>query len=379
MAKPHKLAWNGVDIETALQIEHIANMAQRSAAESTGDLLRGKHRIVSVKSGDREIEFRINDFLISFNKLMVFTLSFTPSGGRVFATTTIDWFLATQTTVAGFIPVSTKSMVAHHTYMQFASNLAAQVREADPSAIITLREGAQAQPTSSAESPPANQDRQSPVTRTAPAPAPPGQPAPAFSSAVPPVPPPPAKPQHVLAPVPPPPSPPGGLITGIPGAPSYAPPAQPAASAATAPIASHTPAGLAPQAAQLFTEDEDLESTRMAQSGAAARPWVLGFPDGRSITLGPSIVIGRDPLAPNSSRAISIDDPLMSLSKTHAALATRDGLLWVTDLHSTNGTSVTNSIGEATPCPPEVDMPVGDGWTIQAGEISITATLGDIR
>ena len=65
MAKQHKYAWNGVDVETSLSVETLANMAQRAALESTGNLLKGKHRIVSTSSTDRAIEFRINDFLIS--------------------------------------------------------------------------------------------------------------------------------------------------------------------------------------------------------------------------------------------------------------------------------------------------------------------------
>lgn len=82
MAKPHKFAWNGVDIETGLSFEQVANLAQRAAQESTGDLLHGKHRIASVRSSERQIEFRINDFLITFKKFLVFHLDFESRGGR---------------------------------------------------------------------------------------------------------------------------------------------------------------------------------------------------------------------------------------------------------------------------------------------------------
>ena len=31
MAKPHKYAWNGLDAETSLSVESVANMAQRAS------------------------------------------------------------------------------------------------------------------------------------------------------------------------------------------------------------------------------------------------------------------------------------------------------------------------------------------------------------
>lgn len=424
MAKPHKYAWNGVDVETTLAIETLANMAQRAAMESTGDLLKGKHRIVSVKSTDREIEFRVNDYLISFNKLMVFTLSFETSGGRTFAHTTIEWYMTTQTTVGGFIPVSTKTMVAHHTYMQFVTNLATQVRAADRTARITIREGVETvgSPTDAAATPrtpappsaPAGIGAPPPPTASLPAvppipaahssfaPPPPPVGTPPHAGSVPPPPPPRAgsvppppppragsipppppagtavpPPPASGAPLPPPaapaaPPPPAlpvpstGLVTGIPGRPS---------SAATAPPPPPPIAGLAPIAAQMFVEDNDLDATRLSQSGVTLKPWVLHFSDGRSVTVGPDVVIGRDPVASDGRRAVPVTDSHKSVSKTHAVLEVRDGMLWVTDLHSTNGTSVTNAVGEATSCPPGVAMPVGDGWTVSAGEFSLTARL----
>jgi len=390
VAKPHKYAWNGLDAETSLTVEQIANMAQRAALESTGDLLKGKHRIVSTRSGDREIEFRINDFLISFNKLMVFSLNFTIDGGRTYASTSIDWYLTSQSTVGGFIPVSTKAMVSHHTFMQFVNNLAGQIRAADPSARITIRQGVQdAAAAASVPSPSPGAVTTPPPIPVPPPPAPvPVPPAPrAAAPVIPPLPPIPVVPSQSAPAVPPPaapaiPSAPArpaaatahGLVTGIPGMPTRdgaAPPPPPPP--APAPLA-----GLAPAAAQLFAEDEDLDSTRM-QSAASALPWSLAFADGQTAAVGATIVVGRDPAAPAShpsARAVPVADPLKSVSKTHALIEQRDGLLWVTDLHSTNGTKVTNAIGEATSCPPGIAMPVGDGWTVSAGEFAITARSG---
>lgn len=421
MAKPHKYAWNGLDFETALPIEHVANMAQRAAQESTGDLLKGKHRIVSTRSGDREIEFRVNDFLISFKKFMVFSLTFQPTGDRLFGTSTIGWYMTSQQTVGGFVPVSTKSMVAHNTYMQFARNLAEQIRLADPTARVTIREGVEpvgvvpavpaapvsvsdgaAAALSSAQHGAPPRPLQPPAGGVRPLPPPPPPSAPSGFA---PPPPPPAAPSGFAPPPPPPPptvtappiAPPmpqsGGLVTGIPGMPPKPTsrsqmPAVPPPPPATPPIAPSLgvvpppPALLVdapPLVVQIFAEDDDLDSTRISQATAGARPWSLVVSDGQRLDVDAPIVIGRDPVVPASvsfGRSVPVVDKWKSVSKTHAVIEVRDGMLWVTDLHSTNGTTITNAVGEAMTCPPEVAMPVGDGWTISAAEVSIVASLG---
>tara|TARA_R110002020_G_scaffold77567_3_gene195786 strand:+ start:224 stop:604 length:381 start_codon:yes stop_codon:yes gene_type:complete len=126
----------------------------------------------------------------------------------------------------------------------------------------------------------------------------------------------------------------------------------------------------------MFADDDDLDSTRMSQVGSA-KPWIVSFSDGQTFSLGPPIVIGRDPAPRGEAIRVSVQDPSKSVSKTHAALEVRDGLLWVTDLHSTNGTTVTNAVGEATDCPPEVPIPVGDGWSVAAGEFTVFASAGN--
>ncbi|GGH42212.1 FHA domain-containing protein [Microbacterium album] len=391
MAKPHKFAWNGVDIETALSVEQVANMAQRAAHESTGDLWKGKQRIVSTRSSDREIEFRVNDFLISFKKYMVFLLTFTVQNGRTYATTSIEWYLTSQPTVGGFVPVGGKSMVAHHTYMQFAENLAGQVRAADATARIGLRTGVQ----TGAPAAPAPPVPSVPPVHPASGPpfigAPPSPPPPLPDSPPPPPPPPPPRPSsppREERPAVPAPAmaqsaaPPGpalaGLITGLPGAErTVLPPAGPTA-VPSPPVPPSIP-GATPLAAQQFAEDDDLEATRASQSGSAPRPWTLHFSDGQRIAADAPLVFGRAPVAPEShpqARALPVNDPWKSISKTHALLDVRGGMLWVTDLQSTNGTSVTNLVGEATECPAGVAMPVGDGWAVTAGQITITARLG---
>ena len=140
MAKPHKYAWTGVDVETTLSFEQLANMAERAAQQSTGDLTHGRYRVVSTRSNERRIEFLINDYLISYKKCMVFHLDFAQRDGRTWMTSRIDWYEAERPKIIG-LPAGGKAMVAHHTYMQFATSLAGQVRAADSRARVTVREG----------------------------------------------------------------------------------------------------------------------------------------------------------------------------------------------------------------------------------------------
>lgn len=76
----------------------------------------------------------------------------------------------------------------------------------------------------------------------------------------------------------------------------------------------------------------------------------LRLSDGRCLPLVGRVVIGRDPAYSASGRVeetlVSIDDPSMSLSKTHLVVRADGGRVLVEDLHSTNGTEVAPPGGE---------------------------------
>jgi pSer/pThr/pTyr-binding forkhead associated (FHA) protein len=131
----------------------------------------------------------------------------------------------------------------------------------------------------------------------------------------------------------------------------------------------------------MFSDDDDLEATRIGQASDRARPWRLVLGDGRQLAVSASpLVLGRGPVAPPThpdATPIVVVDPVKSVSKSHALVLVDGGMLWVTDMHSTNGTKVTNELGEATSCPPGVGMPAGNGWTISLGEYSVRVVLGD--
>jgi len=130
-------------------------------------------------------------------------------------------------------------------------------------------------------------------------------------------------------------------------------------------------------AEQMLAEDDDLFATRLAQESGHAQPWQLRLPDGRAFDLPAALVVGRNPVAPSTAPgalALPLDDPWRSVSKTHAMIELRDGIPWLTDLHSTNGTTLTNSAGEAQQCPPQAAVPVADGWRIGFGEFTVTVS-----
>ena len=96
---------------------------------------------------------------------------------------------------------------------------------------------------------------------------------------------------------------------------------------------------------------------------AASRPRVRLIPlnGGEPIRLTEPAVLGRDPdnISPYpEARKIRVTDSGRSISKTHAALVPMVDGLWVTDLHSTNGTRVKSEgrttrlvAGDAVPAP----------------------------
>ncbi|MBO3725433.1 RDD family protein [Actinomyces bowdenii] len=83
-------------------------------------------------------------------------------------------------------------------------------------------------------------------------------------------------------------------------------------------------------------------------------------------------VVGRDPDNisdyPGAER-ISLSDPTRSVSKTHAAIFPLLDGVWVTDLHSTNGTRVEGKDGSSLPATPEEPLAAMDGSTVFFGRI----------
>ena len=90
---------------------------------------------------------------------------------------------------------------------------------------------------------------------------------------------------------------------------------------------------------------------------------------GAPVELSSTTVVGRDPDNISDypgAACVSLKDANRSISKTHAALALAPGGLWLTDLHSTNGTRVEED-GRVTVAKPGESIPVPTGATIVLG------------
>ena len=102
----------------------------------------------------------------------------------------------------------------------------------------------------------------------------------------------------------------------------------------------------------------EAEETLHAIQGGEVDAFVVRTRHGdRVFTLQGATGIGRA-----SANQISIDDPFVSAE--HARLASRDGQLWIEDLHSTNGTFVNRrQIASPTPLQP--------GDVVQVGQVKL--------
>jgi hypothetical protein len=70
--------------------------------------------------------------------------------------------------------------------------------------------------------------------------------------------------------------------------------------------------------------------------------------------------------------ALGLADLSRTLSKTHALLEWSGQVLWVTDLHSANGSVLISPDGERRPLVPGIRGAAAVGWTVQCGARSFT-------
>lgn len=153
---------------------------------------------------------------------------------------------------------------------------------------------------------------------------------------------------------------PPGLIAGAPAAPRPATPE---------PV--RPTDGVAVQA-------EDVGAT-VVSSSLRAGDFALELPGGERIPLSGPILLGRNPSArPEQPDAElrALVDPRMSVSKTHTVVVPGRRSLRVTDLHSTNGTTITDASGAVTVCQPGEAYVVEAGSTIGIGEFPIRVVAG---
>jgi hypothetical protein len=122
--------------------------------------------------------------------------------------------------------------------------------------------------------------------------------------------------------------------------------------------------------------------------GATALPTsdsvAIVFDTGRRQVIHASLLIGRSPEnnrvaeqrgatpATGELPLLALADLSRTLSKTHALLEWSGSVLWVTDLHSANGSVLISPDGERRPLVPGIRGPAAIGWTVECGNRSFS-------
>jgi hypothetical protein len=95
------------------------------------------------------------------------------------------------------------------------------------------------------------------------------------------------------------------------------------------------------------------------------------FDSGEELAVDGPVYIGRNPdgaNAPGGYPVYALPDLSRSLSRTHALIDWTDGLLWVTDLNTTNGTAIVGADGQLQPLIPGLRTAAAIGWRVEFGE-----------
>lgn len=127
----------------------------------------------------------------------------------------------------------------------------------------------------------------------------------------------------------------------------------------------------APWAINLGAPSDDVESTRIVRRQPLGEPFVLQFSTGESFTVQGTGLVGRAP-TPQPGEAIDllvrIVDPGRSVSKTHLEFGQDDGVLWVSDRWSGNGSVVRPPSEQARRVEPGKRVRVPRGSRVEIGE-----------
>ena len=145
-----------------------------------------------------------------------------------------------------------------------------------------------------------------------------------------------------------------------------------AAAPASAPAAGVSLPPLTPvPATSAQTATPSLPSASSAAPALSVR--LVPLLGGNPIVIHEPTVVGRDPdnisAYPGAER-VALDDPTRSVSKTHAAIFPLLDGVWVTDLHSTNGTRVEYRDGRTVEAVPDKALSALEGSTIFFGRIA---------
>lgn len=163
-----------------------------------------------------------------------------------------------------------------------------------------------------------------------------------------------------------------GLIAFVPGITGPRPPA-PASEPVAAPPAPAAPVSQPavpsePATAHPSVDPDDLEETRISIPGHRL---VFTWDDGTRISVSRRTLFGRNPAPEEGAVLVPIRDETLSLSKTHFEAASEASGGWITDRHSTNGTTVVRD-GHRIACEPGERVRIRLGDAIEIGDRIVT-------
>lgn len=112
-------------------------------------------------------------------------------------------------------------------------------------------------------------------------------------------------------------------------------------------------------------------------TGTALASVRLLFDTGAELELSGSLLVGRNPETDARGTDVhALPDLSRSLSRTHVLLDWRDGLLWVTDLNTTNGSAIVDADGGYRPLVPGLKSAASPGWRVEIGRRTIQILPG---
>lgn len=115
-----------------------------------------------------------------------------------------------------------------------------------------------------------------------------------------------------------------------------------------------------------------------AAAERADRGWTVIAPDGGRRVIDGPVLVGRDPDPAlfRDARMWSIDDPQLTMSKTHALLGIEGGVAWVEDWASTNGVALHRGEAQLV-LEPHARTPLRDGDVIEFGACTVRVEAGE--
>lgn len=130
MAKEHKYHHSHIEIDTALTLESVLQLARRVAdARRTIELVEQDHNVLTFVSKG-----------VLGDKLLTFTFTATTQGDRTHAVTELLRYTTSQEKLYYLIPISPRIIEGYGEYRRFMNGLQEVIAAADPGARCSIVE-----------------------------------------------------------------------------------------------------------------------------------------------------------------------------------------------------------------------------------------------